>query len=431
MNNMGTQALLESDVATLKETIGDGAVLSVSTTDKEGVNTLSLSLDAVVPTLVDIPFRKADTLTKRLGIGRTTSKYKVLVLLCMIDMFFQAMLSILSSILVKLRLKPLYRSEVFTQISNSNLVISCSDENFREVASLIPSNAYWVITWWSILFERTLEILVARFLGKPVVMFPNSVGPFRTRVGRFLSRLSLNSCNRILIRDSVSYELVKSLGIKSPRILTSDIALLFTSTCTPRFKRDKDANNRPVIGVAAGVYSHTLTTEELRNYIKEHALALDMAIERLGADVIFLPHYVTGFQYDDLEISGLILQNMKNKDRVRIICVNNVRKFKSLLDQMSIIVSSKMHPAVLGMSGFTPTLCIAYDHKQIGFFEDMGMSDYVIRIREISHEKMFSKMNSLWEEKENISARLRRRVPILQKNLRKSIRSAISPYLQS
>jgi hypothetical protein len=120
MSNMGAQALLESDVAILKEIISDSAVLSVSTTDEEEVNTLPLPLDAVVPTLVDIPFRKADTLTKRLGIGRTTSKYKVLVLLCMISMFFQVVLSILSSIFVKLKLKPLYRSEVFTQISKSN-----------------------------------------------------------------------------------------------------------------------------------------------------------------------------------------------------------------------------------------------------------------------------------------------------------------------
>jgi polysaccharide pyruvyl transferase WcaK-like protein len=429
MSNMGTQALLESDVLALREIAGNDVLLSVSTTDEAGVKNLQLALDSVVPSLVDIPFRKADDFAKRLRISRRSLKYKALAFLCMIYMFFQVELSILSVILVKMRLRSLYRSKVFDRICNCNLVISCSDENFRDVASLIPSTVYWVITWWSILFERTLEILVARYLKKPTVMFPNSVGPFRTFVGRFLSRLSLNHCNRILIRDSVSYELVKSLDIKSPSILTSDIALLFSSTYPSTLKRAR-ANNRPVIGVSAGVYSQTLTTTELRKYIKEHALALDTAIEKLDAEVVFLPHYVTGFQYDDLEISNLIFQSMKNNNGVRIICVDNVREFKSLIDQMSIIVSSKMHPAVLGISSFTPTLCIAYDHKQIGFFGDIGMSRFVIRIREISHEKIFSKISSLWEERRTIHEELERKVPALQDDLRRSLRKAISLYIQ-
>ncbi|MGA2309795.1 MAG: polysaccharide pyruvyl transferase family protein [Candidatus Bathyarchaeia archaeon] len=430
MNNMGTQALLESDVSALREIAGNDVLLSVSTTDEAGVKKLSLGLDAVVPNLVDIPFRKADDLAIRLKISRSSSKYKALTFLLTIYMLFQVELSILSAILVKMRLKPLYRSKVFDRICNCNLVISCSDENFREVPSLISSQIYWVFVWWSILFERTFEISVARYFKKPTVMFPNSVGPFKTFVGRFLSRLSLNNCNRILIRDSISYELVKSLDIKAPRILTSDSVLLFSPDFPSKLKNNEKSNNRPVIGVSAGIYNHTVTTTEIRKYIKEHALALDIAIEELGAEVIFLPHYITGFRYDDLEISNLILQSMKHKNGVRIIQVDNAREFKSILGQMSIIVSSKMHPAVIGISMFTPTLCIAYDHKQMGFFEDIGMSQFLVRFDEISHEVIFSKINSLWEERGKLHEELEIKVTALQESLRISLRKAICIYIQ-
>ena len=426
MSNKGTQALLESDVSAIRAIVKDDVSFSVSTTDAEGVKRLTLSLDAIVPTIVDIPFKRADILSKRLEIARNKFQYKVLVVGCLIYMFIQTMLSLLSVIFIKMRLKPFYRSGVLKRMKNCDLVISCSDENFREAASLLPSNIYWITTWWSILFERTLEISIAKFLGKPIVMFPNSIGPFRTCVGRFLSRLSLNNCNCILIRDPISYETVESLEIRSRKVLTSDTALLFKS------KKENVAKNlsRPMIGVCPGIYSHSLLAKEVKNYVKEHALALDMAIEKYEFNVVFLPHYVSGFEYDDFEISKLILQTMKNKDRAKIINVNTAAEFKSLLEIMDMLISSKMHPAVLGASGYVPTLCIAYDHKQIGFFRHLDMIDYVIRIQKASHEGMFLKIGSIWKEREKIRRLLRKRIPKLQEDVRKALKKAISPFVK-
>ena len=57
MNNIGTKALLSSDVTIIRE-ITDGKVaISVSTSDIEGVDGLNLNLGAVVPPFIDIPFQ--------------------------------------------------------------------------------------------------------------------------------------------------------------------------------------------------------------------------------------------------------------------------------------------------------------------------------------------------------------------------------------
>ena len=60
MNNKGTQALLSSDVFVLKEIVKDDVYISVSTTDVEGVKRLGLPIDAVLPTIHDLPYEKAD-----------------------------------------------------------------------------------------------------------------------------------------------------------------------------------------------------------------------------------------------------------------------------------------------------------------------------------------------------------------------------------
>lgn len=425
MNNKGSVALLRSDISVIREIVKGDVSLSVSAVDVSAVRKLNLSLDAVLPTLVDIPYKTADSLAKKSGISRKTFRYKILMIASFIYMFIQTTLAVISTLFTRLGLRAFYRNEVFTNIKNSDLVISCSDELFKEVASLLPMSIPWMLTYWSMLYQRTLEVSIAKFIGKPIVLFPNSVGPFRTWVGRFLCNMALNNCEYVLVREPVSFEIVNSLGIRSRKILTADMALLFKST------QDKipESFPHPAIGVCAGVYANSLSSEGVHNYILEHAKALDAAIDKYGFNVVFLPHYISGFEYDDLEISELILRQMKNKDDTRIVNASNIDEFKSSLNCMDMIITSKMHPGVLGVSGYVPTLSIAYDHKQTGFFRQLGMADCAIHISDASSETIMSKIDFIWNDRKRIAASLRTRVPELQESIKKAVREALASFV--
>jgi len=424
MNNKGTQALFKSDVYAINDTVKNEVFISVSTTDIEGVKRLNLPLNAVLSPVVAIPYEKADQLAKKFGCGRGSLRYKGFAVAMLVYMFVEVLLSVFSIVFVKLGLKAFYRREVMEHVKDCDLVISHSDESFKESASLLPLNPYWVMTWWSMLIARTWEILVAKSFGKPVVMFPNSVGPFRTWIGRSLSRLSLGNCDHVLIRDSTSYEIVNKLGIRAFKSLTFDTALLFN----PPRKNVLDDFPRPLMGVSPGIYSHSLSREEVRNYIMAHVKALDAAIEKYGFFVVFLPHYVSGFEYDDLEVCKLILHKMKNKNRVKIVSASTVEEFKLFLNQMDMVISSKMHPAVLAASGFVPVLCIAYDHKQTSFFERLNMIDCTLDIRSVSFESLLSKIDHVWNQNNRLKLLLKNQIPTWQKDIKKAIRRAIAPY---
>ncbi len=105
---------------------------------------------------------------------------------------------------------------------------------------------------------------------------------------------------------------------------------------------------KPSLGVCPGIYSRSLSKKETENYIDGHAKALDAAIEKYGFSVVFIPHYISGFPHDDLDVSKLILDKMKNKHQAKIVIADGVKEFKMYLDQMDMIISSKMHPAILG-----------------------------------------------------------------------------------
>lgn len=426
MNNKGTQALFKSDFITIKSVTNKDTCVSVSTTDIEGVKRLNLPLDAVLPPMVDIPYDKADQLIRKSGGKRKDTRYKLYVLGLLFYMFLQIPLTLFSIFFIKLGLKAVYRGSVLNKIKNCDLVISHSDENFKETASLLLLNPSWVITWWSMLISRTCEILVAKSFGKPVIMFPNSVGPFRTKIGKFLVRLSFNMCNIILIRDSISHVIVKKLGTRAIATLTYDTALLFSSEKTIM----QTDLIKPLLGVCPGIYSNSLSDEEVSNYIMAHVDALDEAIEKYGFHVVFIPHYISGFSRDDLNISDQILKKMRNKKCARIVNLSAVDDFKSCLDQMDMIISSKMHPAVLGASGYVPILCILYDHKQTSFFERLDMIDCTLSLNAVSQRNLLSKITYVWCKRAQIRASLEKQIPLWQKHVYKTIEKTVEATLK-
>jgi polysaccharide pyruvyl transferase WcaK-like protein len=422
MNNKGTQALVSSDVFIIKEIVKDSLV-TLSTTDVAGVRKLDLPVEKVLPPVVDLPFDKADQLSERFGFKRGGVSYKILMLAMFILMAVQTVLLFFSIILRKAGFKAFYRSDVIEHIRNSDLVISHSDENFKET-TLLPLNVYWVLTYWSMIASRTLDVMVARFFNRPVIMFPNSLGPFRTWVGRFLSRLSLKSCDFLLIRDPISFEIVCKLKIDTPKVLTYDTALLFHQ----KEELNIQSFPRPLVGVSAGIYSQSLSRHEVENYILAHAKALDAVIEKYGFFILFLPHYVGEFKNDDLFVSKLILDKMRNKPHAKIILAKSISEFKQYLNQVDLVISSKMHPAILASSGFVPTLCIAYDHKQTAFFQNLGMLNNVLDIRQISYEKLLSKIISVWESKAVLEEKLRTEIPKWQRNIKMNIERVVNYY---
>ncbi len=420
MTNKGTEALIRTDIDTLKDLL-DGGIVNVSTTDVDGTLRLKIPCDNVYPVMVEIPFTFADHVMKNTGKNRETIQYKVFAFFGLILMFFQSVALILSSILTRIGLRGFYRNELVKSMYDSDVVISCSDENFKETASLLPLNIYWKLTWWSLLFERTLEVTVAKFFNKPVIMFPNSVGPFRTWFGNFLAKIALNNCKEVLIREPISYEIVNSMNIAPETYLTSDSALLYESK-----ENEHDVEiSHPVVGVCAGVYSNSISNEAIIRYIEDHAKALDDSIDKFGFNVLLIPHFISGLGLDDLRISELILAKMKRKDKARLLVIDGVEKFKIVLREMDMVISSKMHPAVLAISSFVPSLSIAYDHKQIGFYNNLGQPECVIKLQDVNYESLSSKIVYVWSSRTELKESLMTRVPEIKKDIREKIERSL------
>lgn len=423
MNNKGTQALFLTDISLIRQIFKDNVIFSVSTVDVEKVSKLAslykLPLNAIVKPVVDVPYEKMDSFCQKYVLSRKSIKYKFFSLFYLVYMFAQLLITAISTMLAKIGFMPMYRSADFMNLKACDVVISCSDENFKEISSMIPPNFYWIFTWWSLLISRMAEVVVAKCFGKKLILFPNSIGPFKSFFAKSLAKFTLNNYSCVIAREPYSFEIAKSLKLRSPVYITSDTALLFSSTDYP--VKNLRCYGDYLIGVSPGFYSHSFSKKLIFAHTKVFASVFDSIIERYGFFIVFLPHYTNKLGGDDLEICRLILREMKRSDRAIIVESKNVSEFKALIAQMNIIISSKLHPAVLAAGSFIPALCIAYDFKQTGFFKSLHLDECVIPIHLFSSKLLLSKIEYVWTNQNIIKTILEQRVPELQASIKNLI----------
>lgn len=424
VTNKGTHALLKSEISELKKMFSD-AKISISTMDTETLKRIEPTLP-VYPPLIDIPYVRADLKAKAKGYGREPLKYKLDIVLHTFLMVLQFFLSMISIFLMKANLRGIYRSKTIEQFRDADIVISTSDESFKEGASNLPFNVTWMLTWWCMLFSRVWDLIVAKkMFRKPVIVFPSSAGPFRTFVGRLFGNIVFSNIDLLLLREKHSLKSLIDIKIRIPILITADTTLLFNFDRT-RFHENLQ---KPVIGVSPGFYYRSLTRDKRQKYVSAHSRVLDYLVENYGFRVVFLPHNVTGFEYDDLKISEMILDGMRCKRKAKIICVETADEFKHFLGQLDVLLASKMHPAVLASTDYVPAVAVIYDHKQTGFFDQLGLVEYTIDINRVCYEELLFKLENILKHKEKIRKQLVSRVSCLQNDVRVKIREVILKFV--
>ena len=425
VTNKGTLALVKAQVSELRR-IYKNIEISVSTCDVEKL-TLSMPEVNSLPLLVDIPFEKADIYARHKEIDRGSFKYNLQVVANSIRMFPEIVLCLISGFCYSVGNRRLYKSSVLSSIVDADFVISTADENFKEGASALSFNVYWRLISWTILLSRAFEILIARHvLKKKIVVFPNSIGPFRTFVGRFLARLIISNVDLILVRETFSLDWIESLGVSTPVVITSDIALLSEFD---RLSRGSANNEKPRVVVCPGIYASTLSQRKQRDYVEAHARALDGLVSQHGAEIVFLPFEVTGKKNDDRMFCELVLKKMENGQSSKIVETATLEDFAFQVSRASLMLSSRMHSSVISCLLKIPTVVISYDFKQLGLLEQLDLSRYAVNINQISYESLMPIIEDVWKNLSAIREHLEMYVPILQRNTRDKIEASCRRFL--
>lgn len=305
--------------------------------------------------------------------------------------------------------------------------------------------------------EHSKEILMGVFLKRPVVIWAQSPGPFRSKLTSWLVRFTLNRVALIILREEISVDYIRELGVEGPHIyVTADPAFVLEPAPEDRgkeifSKEGVNGSDRPIIGLTmcwSNIKLKTSTKWYLR-YVKsiyqviriilpesaigfvrrqakqrsspnissntdveEIAKIVDYLVEESGATVVLVPHDYNPLG-DDRVLLGEVLQRAKERDRVRLLAGNySAPELKAVIGQCDLFIGGKMHANIAATSMFVPTVAIQYSHKFYGIMRLLGQEKYICD--KLTVEELESKFDEAWSKRQRIRTELKAKLDIVK-----------------
>lgn len=264
-----------------------------------------------------------------------------------------------------------------------------------------------------------LNLLPGIILGKPIVIYGETIGKFSRWYNRAMMKFLLRRAKFVSVREEMSYHNALVMGAENSALeITADAAFLLDSapqkTVNGILSKEKIDNSRPLVGFSVSkLFSRYkfggFTSEERnKNYLKSMAQASDYVINSLGCNVVFIPHVIDAPLNDDRETAREIYNLMENKERVFFVDGEYTpEETKGLMGGCEFFIGARMHACIASASMTVPTISVAYSQKARGIMGDMlGFNDFVVDIKDINFEKLKSVIDLMWINKGEVRKKL-------------------------
>ncbi|MBU1192259.1 MAG: polysaccharide pyruvyl transferase family protein [Gammaproteobacteria bacterium] len=268
----------------------------------------------------------------------------------------------------------------------SDLVLCGGGGLFQDDDSLIKM-PYWAA-----------RLLFVRLFSRRIAGYSIGAGPLQAKTSRFAGRIALSCLDPISVRDHRAHETLQPLTTKTVHVIP-DPALLLAPGSNEQAKSLLEMNGvpmdgRPLIGVALRQWFHkgrtwipyqyayklglnkTRGQKQCDQMIDLVAKALDKLSAQTGAFFVFLPTYNVAHE-NDADICQRTIGQM-HSGNAALIHINDPRLYQAVLSHMQLMLTARMHPAILAAGVGVPAIGLAYNQKFRGFFSLIGREDAVI-----------------------------------------------------
>jgi len=345
-----------------------------------------------------------------------------------------------------LELDILLNNTILKEYYESDVILDLSMDHYNDVHGLIK------------VIEISRDLMLGRMMGKPVVIYAQSPGPFKSWLASRIARIALNRVSLITVREDISKGILDKMGVYRPPIyLTADPAFLLLPEPGPRIAEILSAlrtdDLQPLVGIGtpdglhfgetttvrgymnilrgayhlieyflpeqlflwimsrtkgSGYYSNVVT-QLSSNFEVSIARLADHIVKTTGACVLLVPHFVPPGGSFEGNADGRVVTNMihslaSNKDS--IIPVNGeytTQEIKGIIGKCDLFISMKMHPAIAAISQCVPTVAMGAHQKFRGIMQMMGQERWAY---DRFSEDLIAIIDDAWLHREEIRKEL-------------------------
>lgn len=298
-------------------------------------------------------------------------------------------------------------------------VISESDSCFVKGGGFIHTSGK--ITDLYMVYFQMFHIMLAQSLGKPVYVMPNSFGPFKGIGVSSLVRKVLNRCKLVSVRESISMNMLKEIGVEGELFPDLGFNLSKNNNST------KDVDNiryrypdRKIVGITARPYRFPGSTnpeKKYESYVNNMVLFSTWLFENNFVPV-FVEHTLSETTHESDKSCIKEITSKLKKDEYSLIENEdfNCRDLKSIYSEFDYVVGTRFHSVIFAMSEGTPSIAITYGgNKGQGIMKDLGLADYAISMSEFNSNEVIEIFNKLNDNQESVRLELKRHKEIIKK----------------
>lgn len=208
--------------------------------------------------------------------------------------------------------------------------------------------------------------------GVPVVLSPQTIGPFGSRLAQLEARRSLKTASVVMARDSESAKASATLG-RAVDVLTTDVVFALDVP-------EPIAGHDVVLNVS-GLLWHPGPHVDSATYRACVGKVYDTLVAQ-GRTVSLLAHVLPSDNSDD-DMPAVEEFARTHASDAEIIRPESLTHVRQLLAGANLVVGSRMHACLNAMSVGTPAIPLAYSRKFAPLMADLGWQ-HVIDLRTAS-----------------------------------------------
>jgi len=302
-------------------------------------------------------------------------------------------------------------------------------------------------------FEYQSQIkLLCLELGLPLVLMPQTYGPFYSNRSAQIAGNILSRCAMVCTREADGINEIKQLcGARTPQrlIRVPDMAFLLEprkTTLPESFRRAKaDGATCIALNISGLLYSSSRSFGLQVDYRQLAQRLLQWALTVPNSHILLVPHVVarsalpqtknTQIVSDDTndisacehlasELSGSV------RKKVDILSeANDPSLAKYAMSHCDFFVGARMHAFIGAISQGVPGALLAYSKKADGLASLLGISDSIVDPRNASIDDCLKEIDALYHQRQATQQRLQQRVPLAQSELNRFFCDDLAPLI--
>jgi colanic acid/amylovoran biosynthesis protein WcaK/AmsJ len=280
------------------------------------------------------------------------------------------------------RLRALLGEEERTSIAilgESDLVVSTGGTYFVPTYRIRP---------------RAFELGLAERLGRPYVLYTQSIGAFRARADRALLARVLRGARLVMLRDEASLHNAIDLGADEARCLLAPDAAF--GLADPEVLARAPARRLPGGGLRVAIsvrdwsrFAKGSKRVGMRRFETAVRALAEHLVRAHGAQVTFLStcQGIPEYGIDDSAVAVRVAEGLGDAVRVDR-DFHDPDALRRRLADFDLVVATRMHVAILALLAGTPVLPFAYEFKTRELFAGLGFGEEVHDVEAVDAESV-------------------------------------------